>query len=138
MKKNKPIKIISLVFLLLLFTNCETIIDCISRIEPRLISKELSAGTIYKNYNDNVSFEMVRANTSDYYISDISVEGNLPPNVNYKILSNGIIKFSGIPQAIGIYEFTISITVSPNVYNSDSTDGLCGDTASNKYRIIIN
>lgn len=121
----------------MLFTNCETIMDCISRIKPDLLSKELYFGTVDKNYNDSVTFQMIRGNTDDYFISEVSIEGNLPPNIKY-IQNNKSVIFSGIPTTPGIYEFTVTITVQPYTYNSDGTDDLCGDVASKKYKIIIN
>jgi hypothetical protein len=137
MKINKPIKISILLFFLMLFTNCETITDCISRIKPDLMSKELSVGAVYQNYNDSVTFQMIRGNTDDYLIYEVSVEGNLPPNIKY-YWNNDTINFNGIPNTAGVYEFTVTIFVKPYEYNSDGTDDLCGNGASKKYKIIIN
>jgi hypothetical protein len=111
--------------------------DCISRIKPVLLSKELIVGTVNKNYNNSVTFQMIRGNTDDYLISEVSMEGNLPPNIKY-IKNNSSLNFSGIASTPGIYEFTVIITVRPYTYNSDGTDDLCGDVASKKYKIIIN
>ncbi len=138
MKKNKTVKIIILFFLLISFINCETASDCIAGIKPNLISKELDVGAIFQHYNDTLTFEMINANTNDYLISEISVEGNLPPNINYNILNNSTINFSGIPNTKGTYAFTVKITVRPYIYNSDGTDDMCGNISSKKYKIIIN
>lgn len=139
MKKYKTSKIILLFFLLLSFSGCETVSDCIVAIKPHLISKELSAGTISKNYNDSVIFEMRHANTNDYMLSSVSIdEGKLPPGINYSVGNNDNIIFSGIPTAKGTYEFTLGISVRPYNYNEDGTDDLCGNYSSEKYKIIIN
>jgi hypothetical protein len=138
MKKNKLSKIILLFFLLLSFTSCETIADCIIGIKPNLISKELNTGIIYNKYDDNVTYEMLNTKTGEYIISSISIKEPLPPGINYSIVYNNKVNFSGTPTTRGTYEFTVSITVRPSAYNDDGTDDLCGNTSSKKYKIIIN
>jgi hypothetical protein len=138
MKKNKTVKSIILFFLLLSFTNCESVADCLLGINPNLISKELNVGEVFYQYNDNLTFEMQHANTDDYFISDILIEGNFPPNINYDLLNNQTINFSGVPETKGTFEFTVQITVHPYVKNADGSTNMCSDTSSKKYKIIIN
>ncbi|MFD1603029.1 hypothetical protein ACFSJW_06985 [Flavobacterium artemisiae] len=136
-KKYQLSKIIILLLLIFITTSCETISDCIDRIRPELISKELRTGVYDVPYEDNVNFEMIRGNTNDYYISSISIEGKLPPGFNYSVVNNNTINFKGTPIRDGTYEFTISISVSPHTYNEDGTGDLCGNTTSKKYTIKI-
>ena len=135
--QNKTVTILFIFFFLVSFTGCETIADCLYRIEPNLISKELNVGTRYQSYNDNLTFEMIRANDDDYLISDVSIEGNLPPNISYSTSNNNTINFTGTPNVAGNYPFTVTITVHPYVYNEDGSDDLCGNKASKHYEIII-
>lgn len=138
MKKNKTVKLIILFFLLLSFTNCESVAECVLEINPNLISKELNTCEVFHQYNDNVTFEMHNANTNDYLISDISFEGNLPPGINFTILNGHTINFSGVPDTLGTFEFTIKITVRPYVNNPDGGNNMCSDTSSKNYKIVIN
>ncbi|TPG41548.1 hypothetical protein [Flavobacterium pectinovorum] len=138
MQKYKRSKIILLFFFLLSFTSCETVSDCIVGIRPNLIAKELTAGIISIKYDDNITYEMLNTKTGEYGISSISIKDVLPPGINYSIVNNNKINFSGIPTTRGTYEFTISITVRPSTYNDDGTDDLCGDSTSKKYKIVIN
>lgn len=135
-KKHQLSKIIILLLLMFIAASCETISDCIDRIKPELISKELRTGVYDVLYEDNVNFEMIRANSNDYFISSISIEGKLPPGINYSVVNNNTVNFKGTPIRDGTYEFTISISVLP--YNNENgTDDLCGDTTSKKYTIKI-
>ena len=113
----------------------DRVIDCIKERRPDLISKELKAGPIFVTYNDNVSYEMLNTSTDQYYISSVSIEGNLPPGLNYSIV-NDKVNFSGIPKASGTYEFTVSIKVTP-LNDNDETENLCNSGASKKYKITI-
>lgn len=138
MKKSKIVKIIFSFLLLLSFTNCDSVADCILGINPKLISKELNVGEAFYQYNDNITFEMQHATTDDYFISDILIEGNIPPNITYTLLNNHTINFSGVPETKGTYEFTVQITVHPYVNNSDGSNDMCSETSSKKYKITIN
>src|SRR5689334_18631983 len=108
MKKNKAVKIITLFFLLITFSGCDSIIDCVAGSRPDLVSKDLSIGTIHHSYTETITFEMLHEITDDFYISDVLIKGNLPPNVNYSDLGNTI-TFSGVPNVRGTYEFTVEI-----------------------------
>ena len=79
---------------------------------------------------------MLHEITNNFYISDVLIKGNLPPNVNYSDLGNTI-TFSGVPNVRGTYEFTVEITVKPHTYNEDGSDHMCSDTASKNYKITI-
>ena len=136
MKKNKAFKIITLFFLLITFTSCNSIVDCVAGSRPDLVSKDLSIGTIHHSYNETITFEMLHEVTEDFYISNVSIKGNLPPNVNYSNLSRDI-NFSGVPNVSGTYEFTVEITVKPYTYDEDGSDNMCSDTTSKNYKITI-
>jgi hypothetical protein len=134
-KKPLIFKIIILCSFIIV-TGCQTIFDCIVGIKPDLISKELATGSAYHNYAENVIFEMEHADTGDYFITDLSIEGNLPPGIESSFTQNTI-TFIGIPTSPGEFEFTVKIIVSPYTPNSDETDDLCGNASSKQYKIII-
>ncbi|WP_291153540.1 putative Ig domain-containing protein [Flavobacterium sp. UBA7680] len=135
MKNHKFSKIILFIFLLLTFISCEHAVDCIKERKPNLISKELKTGSVFVMYNDNVTYEMLNTRTDEYRIDSASIEGNLPPGLNYSI-NNHNVTLSGIPKKNGTYEFTVSITVTP-LNDNDETDSLCESSTSKKYKITI-
>ncbi|WP_300569617.1 hypothetical protein [Flavobacterium sp.] len=136
MKKNKTFKIITLFFLLITFSGCDSIIDCIAGIRPELVAKDLNVGINHHSYTETVTFEMLHDDTTDYYISDVLIKGNLPPNINYST-SGQVLTFNGVPNVTGTYEFTVEITVKPYTYNEDGGDNLCSSTATKNYKITI-
>jgi hypothetical protein len=134
-KKPSIFKIVILCSFIIV-TGCQEVLDCIAGIKPNLIEKELATGSISQHYNDNVAFEMEHADTEDYFINDLSIEGNLPPGIGNFITQNAI-TFNGMPTNTGEYEFIIKITVSPHTSNADGSDDMCGNVSSKHYRIII-
>lgn len=136
MKINNVFKIIVLFFVLITFTNCNSIIDCIAGLRPELIAKDLNPAAIHQNYNENITFEMQHGNTTDYFISDVVIKGNLPPHISYNESGNTI-NFSGVPDTRGTYEFSVEITIEPYTYNEDGSNNLCTDTASKNYKITV-
>lgn len=136
MKKSKAITLIISFFLLIIFSGCNSIVDCIAGSRPDLVSKELSIGAIHQSYTETITFKMLHEITDDFYISDVLIKGNLPPNVTYSRLGRDI-NFSGVPNVRGTYEFTVEITVKPYTYDEDGSDNMCSDTASKNYKITI-
>jgi hypothetical protein len=133
----KKIFLITSILFGAIFVGCQTVTDCIIRIEPNLIEKTLKNGNISLNYNDNINLEMKGANTNDYFISTINIIGNLPKGISYYQNGNSI-NFGGIPTEVATTEFEVSVTVRPYLNNSDGSDNLCGNSTSRKYKIIIN
>lgn len=137
MKKNIIFRLSCLFFILISFTNCdENTTDCLLGIRPKLISKEMNPAVAFQQYNDNIIFEMENTNTDNYHISDIVIEGNLPPNINYKKFNSNAINFYGAPNTTGTYSFTVKIKAQPN-YSDEGSDNMCENIASNNYTIIV-
>lgn len=140
MRKIKYNILLTLFSLLLIpiFQSCEEHIETcvINPISPNLAAKELKEGNLSTIYNENIEFEMKNARIEEYNISQITIEGNFPENINYNS-NNGKIILNGIPVRKGIYEFKITIRVTENVYGEQNKN-LCGDTATESYTIIIN
>lgn len=137
MKKHIFSKVVILLVMILPFTSCETVLDCITGKKPNLISKELSTGSTYIGYNDNITFEMKKAKTEDYIISSVSIDGNLPSGINYSVVDNSKVNFKGTPNKSGTFEFTVTIYVRKSAYNEDEKDDLCENGSSQKYKIVI-
>ncbi|REH01758.1 hypothetical protein [Flavobacterium aquicola] len=140
MRRTKYDILLTLFSLLLIpiLLSCEEHIETcvINPISPNLTAKELKEGNLSTIYNENIEFEMKNARVEEYNISQITIEGNFPENINYNS-SNGKIILNGIPVRKGIYEFKITIRVTENVYGEQNKN-MCGDTATESYTIIIN
>ncbi|WP_343697217.1 hypothetical protein [Flavobacterium sp.] len=137
MKKNTVYKTLFLFVLALTSISCETVLDCITDKKPSLIYKELYTGSTYIAYNENITFEIKKGNTEEYIISSASIDGNLPPGINYSVVDNSKVNFKGIPNKSGTYEFTVTIYVRRYINNEEDEDNLCDRGASQKYKIVI-
>ena len=95
------------------------------------------SGMLYQNYSETITYEVKNANTANYHISELSLEGNFPPNFNYTYAGDTI-TFTGLPNISGTYEFTVKISVAPNVTDTVGANSLCGTTDYETYKIVIN
>lgn len=137
MKKNTTFRLLFLFFILISFNNCDDkTTDCLFGIRPKLVSKEMNTAVAFQQFNDNITFEMENTSTDNYYISDILIEGNLPPGINYKKFNSNGINFYGAPNTTGAYSFTVKIKARPN-YSTVGTTEMCDDIASNNYTIKV-
>lgn len=137
MMKFKAILTPFLLSSLLLFTNCDNLSECLRDISPDLKPKELMSGMLYQNYSETITYEVKNANTANYHISELTLEGNFPPNFNYTYAGDTI-TFSGLPNTVGTYEFTVKITVALNITDTEGANNLCGTTDYETYKIVIN
>lgn len=126
-----------LVLLFFSLSSCESVSDCILGIKPELVEKTFPNGNTFQHYHESIAFNMKHANTKDYFINEVSIEGKLPPGVNYSIDDLSTIILNGNPNTSGTYDFKFKITVRPYIYNEDGSDNLCGNVAENDYRITI-
>jgi hypothetical protein len=117
--------------------SCVTVFDCIIGTKPKLISNDLYNGHVAYNYEENILFEMGNGNTSDYFISDVSIQDNIPPGLDYVVTTTNTIKIFGTPTIAGTFDFGITIIVEPNNYNTDDSDQLCEDISTKRYQIVI-
>lgn len=136
-KNNTTIYAAILLPFLLLFSGCSTLVECLRDISPVLNPKELISGMLYQNYNETITYEVKNANTANYHISELTLEGNFPPNLNYTYTGDTI-TFSGLPNTTGTYEFTVKITVEPDITDTEGANNLCGTTDYETYKIVIN
>lgn len=97
----------------------------------------MNPAVAFQQYNDNIYFEMANSNTDYYYISDIIIEGSLPPGINYKKFNSNAVNFYGAPNTKGTYSFTVKIKARPN-YSENGSNEMCEDIASNNYTITVN
>ena len=126
-----------LVLLFFTLSSCESVADCIVGIKPELVEKTFSNGNTFQHYRDIIAFNMKRADTEDYFISEVSVDGDLPPGINYSLENLRTIILDGNPNTRGTYNFRFKITVRPYIFNEDGGDNLCGNVAENDYTITI-
>jgi len=127
-----------------LLTSCEVVESvaisagaCAEGIEPVLLDKTLSHATQNVDYYNTIDVEVHNAPNTDYYISDIKVEGNLPDGIHYDIYTNASLSIilSGVPKTSGTFDFNFRVTVLPN---QNSPRGICNNKITNSYSIIVN
>lgn len=126
------------------FSRCAELIDCIASARPDIKSKNLIVGYIGSNYNDFIDSEVTNEINDNNYNYYFSLSGNLPPGVSFYTQGRRII-LTGNPIATGIYTFTVTLTVDPfEYYNPNQSffeDGnrICfgDDTTSKDFKITI-
>lgn len=120
-----------------IFTGCETIIDCITGINPKLVPKDLAYGHLNQRYSEDVVFEMDNASAGNYYIDGADIAGDLPPGISCSISGSDTIHFQGKPTKAGACRFKVKISVNSNLNNSDGSADMCNSVASKEYMIIM-
>ena len=69
--------------IIILFSGCAELIDCIASARPDIKSKNLIVGYIGSNYNDFIDSEVTNEINDNNYNYYFSLTGNLPPGINY-------------------------------------------------------
>lgn len=125
--------------LLMMISSCELlseeINECIFKITPKLPKKTLVKGQIGIPYYESVSAYIKNADDGAYDY-EFSIEGNLPPGIQYQ--SDGrLLEFFGSPTQSGNYSFKVKVKL-PNVIYGPG-DGFCfsKDTDKQSYTIEV-
>ena len=127
-------------FLFMSFTlinSCDDIIDCIIQKNPVLNDKDLKAGILNEFYSDYISAEIENEPNDDSYTYYFFVSGNLPDGLE-SYVDNRKVVFEGVPLETGTFEFKIELNVGGSGREGSETNGLCADSTSKKFTIIIN
>lgn len=139
-------KIVLLVFLctIYLFTSCQDILECIVNRRPELSDKILAVAQINEFYSESIEAEIKNEPMDDSYNYYFSIDGNLPRGIDSYVDFRTIV-FEGVPLVKGTYKLTVRLSVSQqNNYseecenNFNDCDGLCSESTSNTYSIIVN
>lgn len=115
-------------FILLLvfisFNSCSELLDCIAKTEPELPSKNFPNATVGNNYSQFFEASVKNDPNDDDYIYHFSVNGTLPPGINYSI-NDRRLTFYGVPTAAGTYRFTVDLEIEyPEDYFYEDNDGI--------------
>jgi hypothetical protein len=146
MKKIKKFTLkLVLVSLVFLAFSCSELIDCIAKASPVFSTNQLDNGSIGINYNEYINSEVRNDPNDDAYDYYYSVEGNLPPGINYHTQGRKLY-FTGNPTTSGSYTFKVFLTIDyPDYYDSnqgifDDNNRICfgDDHTSKNFTIIIN
>lgn len=134
----KHLKLLIILFhtLLISLTSCES--NC-SGLDSRAVlrSKTLIEGNSKQSYSDIITVDIDFADNSNYYISNITFEENLPNDLTYEV--NGLeILFNGTPTSNGNFEFEVKVVVLPYINNQNEVNDLCRNYSTNYYTININ
>ena len=109
--------------------------DCILKIEPQIVEKNLNNGIVSQLYEDYVAVTIVNAPDDNYYIKDFSIEGNLPPGIT--ATPDGTkLYLDGRPTLAGTYDFNVTLILT-DYDDETNNDNLCGNTISKPFQITI-
>jgi hypothetical protein len=130
--------------ILLSFIGCQDILECIINRHPELSNKTLAEAQVNQFYTETIQAEIKNEpmdNSYDYYFS---IDGNLPRGIDSYIDYRTIV-FEGAPLVAGTYKFTLRLSVEQAYNYSDECesnfndcDGLCAESTSQVYTIIVN
>lgn len=118
-----------------LLFSCETIVDCLLKIEPYIEDKNLNNGVFMQPYEDFVVVGVENADDSLYIIDKATIDGDLPPGVTSSYNGRKV-TFSGTPSVSGTYEFKVTV-VLVDTDSETNNDNLCGNTTSKSFQITI-
>ena len=140
--KKLPSSFLVLSFLLLI--SCQDALECIINKHPELSNQALSSAQVDQFYSDTITAQIKNEPSDDNYNYYFSIDGALPKGIDYYIDYRTIF-LEGTPLVSGTYNFTVRLTVeqSDNYIEEcenklNDCDGLCGDTASQAYTLLVN
>ena len=140
----KKIISLSLFSTFLLFMSCQDILECVINRHPELSSKTLAYAQINHLYSETIKAEIKNEPMDDNYDYYFSIDGNLPRGIDYYVDYRTIV-FEGEPYLTGTYKFTIRLSVEQSYNyseecenNFNDCDGLCSESTSQVYTIIVN
>jgi len=126
------------------FISCQDILECVINSHPELPNKTLSVAQVNQFYTESIQAEIKNEPLDDSYDYYFSIDGNLPRGIDYYIDYRTIV-FEGEPYLAGTYNFTIRLNVEQSYdyreeceNNFNDCDGLCSDSTSKGYTIIVN
>jgi len=137
-------KWLSLFFMLTLlsFNSCQDILECVINSHPELPNKTLSVAQVNQFYTESIQAEIKNEPMDDSYEYYFTIDGNLPRGIDYYVDYRTVV-FEGEPYLAGTYNFTLRLSVEQsNNYECENElnncDGLCSDSTSQVYTIIVN
>ena len=139
-------KVLTLLLLLtfLSFFSCQDALECIINKHPELSNQPLANAQVDQLYSETITAQIKNEPSDDNYNYYFSIEGALPSGMEFFIDYRTII-IEGTPLVSGTYKFTVRLTVEQADNYSDDCentlndcDGLCGDTTSQVYTLIVN
>ena len=139
-------KVISLAFICmcLMFINCQDILECIINRHPELPKKTLAVAELNQFYQETITAEIKNEPLDDSYNYYFSIDGNLPRGVDFYVDLRTLV-FEGVPLVAGTYTINVRLRVAQSSNYSDycesefnDCDGLCNESTSETYTIIVN
>lgn len=139
-------KISSLILLLTLVSlhSCQDILECIINRRPELSNNTLAPAQVDQFYSELISADIKNEPSDDSYNYYFSIDGALPSGIDYYIDYRTVI-IEGTPSVSGTYNFTVRLSVEQG-YNYaidcenrlNDCDGLCEESTSKAYKIVVN
>ncbi|MFH4965519.1 hypothetical protein V8G69_11000 [Gaetbulibacter sp. M235] len=127
-----------------LFCSCQDILECIINKRPELSDRKLAQAYVNQLYSEKITAGIKNEpldNSYDYYFH---IDGELPEGIEYIINYRDIV-LQGRPLSSGTYKFTVRLSAEQKYNYSDDCesnfndcDGLCDESTSRAYTIIVN
>ena len=124
--------------------SCQDVLECIINRHPELSSNPLAPAQVGLLYSEMITAEIKNEPSDDSYNYYFSIDGAFPSGIEYDIDYRTII-IKGTPLVSGTYNFTVRLTVEQSYNYSEECenslndcDGLCGDTTSQAYTLLVN
>lgn len=130
-------------FILLSFTGCQDILECIINRRPELVNKTLAVAQVDQYYTETITADIKNEPLDDYYSYYFSINGELPRGIEYSI-DYRTINLEGIPLDSGSYKFKVRLGAAQYNNYSDACenqlndcDGLCEESTTKEYTIVV-
>lgn len=124
--------------------SCQDVLECIINRHPELSNDSLSSAQVNQFYSETITAQIKNEPSDDSYNYYFSIDGALPRGIDYYIDYRNII-IEGTPLVSGTYNFTVMLSVE-QAYNYaedcenslNDCDGLCEESTSKAYKIVVN
>lgn len=139
-------KLVSVVYILmiLLFISCQDILECIINRHPELSNKTLVSAKVNQFYSETITANIKNEPLDDNYDYYFSIDGELPQGIEYYIEYRTVI-LEGTPLVSGSYNFKVYLSAVQSYNYSEACennfndcDGLCKESTSKVYTIVVN
>ena len=135
MKANNILKI---ALILVLFSGCNEMMDCIFSVKPNLPQKTFTVGKVGVAYLDELKASVINDSREGDYYYYFDLYGNLPDGIEI-LISGRTMYFQGTPTKTGRFNFDVSVQNESKYVDEDGDDNICfgDDTIQKSYFITI-
>lgn len=111
---------------------------CVDFDGPELVTEALPGAALGQPYAATLTVELVREPYDDDFAYDFRIDGPLPPGLQVtQVGRERRIEIRGTPNAIGEFDFTVSVSVREPGAAAFETPVLCWTDAARDYRVVV-